>query len=90
MADTKSKGPKLTPEQRKAQRAGNFLRLANARGNKVLNALDVLGNLASPSYAYTPEQITDLFGALADKLRETEAKFAQSAKTERVEQVLVK
>ena len=84
MADTKAaKAVKETGAER-------FVRLANARGNKVLNAIDVLGNLAAPSYQYTPEQVTDLMGALSDALRECEAKFAQPTKAERVERTLVK
>lgn len=90
MAETKTTKPKVTPEQRKAQAAANFVRLANKRGNKVLTAVDALGRLAAPNYQYTPEQVTDLFGALADAIRAAEAKFSQPTKVARADAVLVK
>jgi len=45
MADIKETHGKETPEDR-------FLRLANARMNKVLKSMEVLGNLKAPSYKH--------------------------------------
>ena len=62
-------------EQKKRTRA-NFIRLAEARTNKVLHSLDVLGNLSNRSnYTYGGEDIERIFKALAQRMKETEARF---------------
>ena len=54
----------------------NFVRLAEARTNKIINMIDLLGNLANKSnYSYTDEQIELIFNSIEESLRELKAKF---------------
>ena len=54
----------------------NFVRLAEARTNKIINMIDLLGNLANKSnYSYTDEQIELIFNSIEESLRESKAKF---------------
>lgn len=83
---TKPKRVPLTDAQKAAKKeeaAKRFIDLANKRGNKVLNALDILGNCANPGYEYTPEQVTKLFGVLGEALATCKARFDQPTRTKR-------
>lgn len=54
----------------------NFVRLAEARTNKIINMIDLLGNLANKSnYSYTDEQVELIFNSIEEALRESKAKF---------------
>jgi hypothetical protein len=54
-----------------------FVRLAEARTNKLLKNIDLLGNLSNRSnYAYEEEDVRKIFNALKKKLREVETRFA--------------
>lgn len=52
-----------------------FLRLAPARVNKALKAIDAISKLTGPGYAYTPEQSEKILEALRDKLAAVDKKF---------------
>lgn len=53
-----------------------FKRLAEARVNKILDMMRLLGNCASPSnYEYTDEDIKKIFNALERELKNTKNKF---------------
>ena len=53
-----------------------FVRLAEARTNKILNMMRLLGNCASKSnYEYSEEDIKKIFNALDHELKVTKAKF---------------
>lgn len=53
-----------------------FKRLAEARTEKILNMIDLLGNLSNGSfYDYSNEQIEKIFNAIELKISETKSKF---------------
>lgn len=54
----------------------NFVRLAEARTNKIINMIELLGNLANKSnYSYTDEQINLIFESIEKSLQDSKAKF---------------
>lgn len=53
-----------------------FIRLAEARTNKILEMLRLLGNCSSKSnYEYTDEDVRKIFGALEKELKSTKNRF---------------
>jgi hypothetical protein len=53
-----------------------FVRLAEARTNKIIDMLQLLGNCANTSvYEYSQEDISKIFTAIETQLRETKKKF---------------
>lgn len=53
-----------------------FVRIAEARTNKILEMIRLLGNCSSKSnYEYTEEDIRKIFGAIEKELRNTKNKF---------------
>lgn len=53
-----------------------FVRIAEARTNKILEMMRLLGNCASTNnYEYSDEDIKKIFGALERELRVTKSKF---------------
>ena len=53
-----------------------FVRIAEARTNKILEMMRLLGNCSSKSnYDYTDEDIKKIFGALEKELKNTKNKF---------------
>ena len=53
-----------------------FVRLAEARTNKILDMLKLLGNCASKSnYEYTDEDIRKIFGAIEREMKNSRNKF---------------
>jgi hypothetical protein len=53
-----------------------FVRLAEARTNKILKSLELLGNLSNKSnYSYTDEDIRKIFKAIADRSAKVSARF---------------
>lgn len=66
MGDTESKHDK-------------FKRLAESRTEKVLNMIDLIGNLANLSnYEYSEKEIKEIFGTIERVLKENEAKFRKA------------
>lgn len=54
----------------------NFIRLAEARTNKILDMLDLLGNLSNTShYEYSEEQVENMFDAIQTELDEQKKRF---------------
>lgn len=54
-----------------------FVRLAEARTNKILDMMKLLGNCSSKSnYEYTEEDVKKIFGAIERELKNTRAKFS--------------
>ena len=52
-----------------SEKAENFKRIAEARTNKIIKAISLLGNLSNKSYyEYTPEQINAIFDAIQEEL----------------------
>ena len=53
-----------------------FLRLANARTNKILEMISLLGNLGNTSnYEYTNDDVEKIFKAIEHELKDTKKKF---------------
>ncbi|SMC65645.1 hypothetical protein SAMN06296952_2169 [Oscillospiraceae bacterium] len=53
-----------------------FVRLAEARTNKILDMLQLLGNCSSKAnYDYTDEDVKQIFGAIEKELKNTKNKF---------------
>ena len=53
-----------------------FIRIAEARTNKILEMMRLLGNCSSNSnYQYTDEDIKKIFGALEKELKNTKNRF---------------
>ncbi|MCI6696727.1 MAG: hypothetical protein SO189_07565 [Erysipelotrichaceae bacterium] len=54
----------------------NFIRLAEARTNKIIGMIDLLGNLSNKTnYSYTNEQIEHIFQSIEDALKESKELF---------------
>ena len=55
-----------------------FVRLAEARTNKIINMLQLLGNCANQNtYEYTQKDIDKIFSAIEAELKETKRKFSR-------------
>lgn len=53
-----------------------FVRIAEARTNKILDMMRLLGNCSSKAnYEYTEEDVKKIFGALEKELKNTKNKF---------------
>ena len=56
-----------------------FVRLAEARTNKIIDMIRLLGNCANKSnYEYSKEDVKMIFGAIEAELRTAKAKFEAS------------
>lgn len=56
----------------------NFIRLAEARTNKIIDMIELLGNLSNKSnYSYSDEQVDSIFSSIEDALRESKKKFIE-------------
>lgn len=63
------------------KRKDNFIRLAEARTNKILKSLELLGNLSNKSYYdYSAQQITTIFNAIEDELETQKQRFNKNDK----------
>lgn len=53
-----------------------FIRIAEARTNKIISMVQLLGNCANPaSYEYTEKDVSDIFGAIEKELKIAKTKF---------------
>ena len=53
-----------------------FVRLANSRVNKTINAIRLIGNLSNKSnYSYTDADVEKIFRALQDELKACRQRF---------------
>lgn len=60
----------------KKSRRERFIRIAEARTNKILTMLRLLGNCSSKAnYEYTEKDIRQIFGALEKEIRNTRNRF---------------
>lgn len=56
-----------------------FVRLAEARTNKILDMMKLLGNCSSKSnYEYTEEDVKKIFAAIEREMKNARAKFSGS------------
>ena len=59
-------------------KTANFIRLAEARTNKIINMIDLLANLSNKSnYSYTQEQVNSIFDSIEKSLQEAKIKFSE-------------
>lgn len=71
---------------KKETKRDRFVRLAEARTNKILDMIKLLGNCSSKSnYEYTEEDVKKIFGAIEREIKNTRAKFngSDTAKEDR-------
>lgn len=55
----------------------NFVRLAEARTNKIIDMIGLLGNLSNKSnYIYTEEQVESIFNSIQQALDESKQRFS--------------
>lgn len=60
----------------KESKRERFVRLAEARTNKILNMMRLLGNCSSKNnYEYTDKDVQKIFNTLERELKNTKAKF---------------
>lgn len=56
-----------------------FVRLAEARTNKIIDMIQLLGNCSNSSaYEYTQQDVDQIFSAIESEVREAKKKFAKS------------
>lgn len=68
----------------KENRHSRFKRLAEARTDKVLDMLDLIGNLSNKSfYEYSDEEIKAIFDAIEKSVKENKDKFNNKKKHKR-------
>lgn len=61
------------PKETKRER---FVRIAEARTNRIIDNMRLLGNCSNKqNYEYTDEDIKKIFGTLEKELRQTKSKF---------------
>lgn len=59
----------------------NFKRIAESRTNKIIDMIDLLGNLSNTSfYEYTDDQIEEIFDAIQKELDAQRKKFDKKDK----------
>ncbi len=60
----------------KNSKVDNFIRLAEARTNKIIDMINLLSNLSNKSnYSYTEEQVEAIFGSIQQALDESKENF---------------
>ena len=59
-----------------------FKRLAAQRVTNALKKIELIGNLSSPGYEYTTEEVDKIFAALQQTLDSTKSRFSKSIKEE--------
>jgi ABC-type uncharacterized transport system ATPase component len=62
-------------EESEESKADKFKRLVQIRVSRILDDIDLLGNLSTANYEYTPEQINKIFTAIIEELTKTKEKF---------------
>ena len=65
-------------------RHSRFKRLAEARTEKVLDMIDLIGNLSNKSfYEYSDEEVKTIFDAIETSIKENKNKFNKNKKKKR-------
>lgn len=60
----------------KVSRRANFIRLAEARVNKAMKSIQIIGNLANKgNYEYTDEDVRAIVNALQKEINDMKSKF---------------
>lgn len=67
------------PSVEKESRRERFVRLAEARTNKIINMIQLLGNCSNRSaYEYTEADVEEIFGAIEAELADAKKKFLKT------------
>lgn len=75
---TKQEGELLMKKQTKESKHDKFVRLAEARTNKIIATLQLLGNCSNISvYEYTQDEVEEIFQAIEQELQEAKKKFTK-------------
>ena len=60
----------------KESKRERFVRLAEARSNKIIDMLDLLGNCSNRNiYEYTTSDVNQIFNTIEEHLRDSKRKF---------------
>ncbi len=59
-----------------------FKRLATLRVTNAIKKVELIGNLSSSGYEYTPEEVEKIFTSLQQTLDNTKSRFSKSKKEE--------
>lgn len=63
-------------EKKSESKRDRFVRLAEARTNKIIDMLQLLGNCANTNtYEYTQQDVNQIFSAIETELREAKKKY---------------
>jgi len=66
------------------KKSKNFIRLAESRTNKIIDMMNLLGNLSNKSnYSYTDEQVNVIFDTLEEELKKQKEKFIREEKSKK-------
>ena len=75
---------RLVPRHQGETKRDRFLRLGEARTNKILHGLDQIGNLSAASYEYGAAEVERIIAALRARVDEVERRLRRR-KPEKVE-----
>lgn len=60
-----------------------FVRIAEARTQKIINMLDLLGNCSNPyNYEYTQKDVDKMYGAIEAALKASKARYSEPKRKE--------
>ncbi len=60
-----------------------FIRIAEARTQKIINMIDLLGNCSNPyNYEYSQKDVDKMFSAIEQALRSCKQKYSDSQRKE--------
>lgn len=77
MSDNVSSNEKSSLKESKREK---FVRLAEARTNKIIDMLDLLGNCANKNiYEYTPSDVNQIFSSIENHLKDAKRKFSSNS-----------
>ena len=63
-------------EKKKESKREKFVRIAEARTNKILNMVDLLGNCSNPSiYEYSQSDVNQIFSAIENAIKDAKKTF---------------
>jgi uncharacterized protein YecE (DUF72 family) len=77
--------PPVQTEEPTETRRQRFLRIGQARMARVLNSIRLLGNLASPNYEYSDQDVTRMRQTIEETTEQTLARFNKRKRGEKVE-----
>ena len=64
-------------EKKKESKREKFVRIAEARTNKILNMVDLRGNCSNPSiYEYSQSDVNQIFSAIENAIKDAKKKFS--------------